>query len=357
MTPVRILIVDDTIVYRSILRGVIEALPGCTVVGTAQNGAVALEALAKTPADIVLLDVEMPVMNGIETLRAIRERFQDVSVIMVSAANRSAADITIQALELGALDFVPKPETGDPAKSRASLIETLGQIIETHRRSRSAVPGPAHSPAAASPPPMRVGRSKVDVVTIGISTGGPSALTQVIPALPKDLGVPVLIVQHMPPLFTESLARNLDRQSALAVSEGVEGEVLGAGHVYIAPGGKHMVIRRRPESGVISIGVNENPPENNCRPAADVLFRSVAAVYGKNALAVVMTGMGSDGCEGARVIRRQGGMVLAQEETTCVIYGMPRAVIEGGLADEVVALNEVAKRIVAHVRGTEGAGV
>jgi len=356
MPPVRILIVDDTIVYRSILRGVIEALPDCTVVGTAHNGAVALEALAKTPADIVLLDVEMPVMNGIETLRAIRERFQDVSVIMVSAANRSAADITIQALELGALDFVPKPETSDPEKSRASLIETLGQIIETHRRSRVVVPGPPRSMAPSCPLPQRVARGKVDVVTIGISTGGPSALTQVIPALPKDLGVPVLIVQHMPPLFTESLARNLDRQSALAVSEGAEGEVLEAGHVYIAPGGKHMVIRRNPASGAISIGVNENPPENNCRPAADVLFRSVAAVYGKSALAVVMTGMGSDGCEGARVIRRQGGTVLAQEETTCVIYGMPRAVVEAGLADEVVVLDEVATRIAAHVRGAVGTG-
>lgn len=347
-----ILIVDDTIVYRSIMRSVVEALPGCVVAATAANGADALECLKRGGINLVLLDVEMPVMNGLDTLVAIRERHPEVKVVMVSAANRSAADITIRALELGALDFIPKPETGDPDSSRAFLIQALQGVIATcspeQGATKKAAPLPAASPVAAPAP-----GGKVDIVVIGVSTGGPVALSQLIPALPGTLGVPVAIVQHMPPVFTESLARNLDRQSSLTVCEGRDGQLVRPNEVYIAPGGKHMLLRRGP-TGEVTLGLNENPPENNCRPAVDVLFRSAAAIFGSAALCVVMTGMGSDGREGARALRRQGAFVLTQNESTCVVYGMPRAVVEAGLSQEALPLPHLASRITGLVQGIRG---
>lgn len=349
-----VLIVDDTIVYRSILRGVIDAVPGCSVAATAANGADALECLKRGGIDVVLLDVEMPVMNGLDTLRHIRQQYPGVKTIMVSAANRSAADITIRALELGALDFIPKPETSDPAASKLFLVDALQRVLATcapAARERA----PAAALAVAAPTARRASGGRVEMVVIGVSTGGPVALSQLIPSLPGDLGVPVAVVQHMPPVFTESLARSLDRQASLCVSEGQEGQVVRANEVYIAPGGKHMLLRRG-LNGEVSLGLNENPPESNCRPAADVLFRSAAALYGAQALCVVMTGMGSDGREGARAMRRQGSLVVTQDEATCVVYGMPRAVVEAGLSDEVVPLGQLAARITALVRGGTGDG-
>lgn len=347
-----ILIVDDTIVYRSILRGVVEALPECTVAATAANGADALDILRRGGVDVVLLDVEMPVMNGLDTLRHIRELFPTVKTIMVSAASRAAADVTIRALELGALDFIPKPETGNPAASREFLIEALQGVLST---CVSAAPAPAPAPVSACPAavPRPVLGGKIEIVVIGVSTGGPVALTQVIPALPGDLSVPIAIVQHMPPIFTESLARNLNRQSNLSVCEGQDAQPVRPNEVYIAPGGRHMLLRRTAE-GSVTLGLNDAPPENNCRPAADVLFRSAAALYGSGALCLVMTGMGSDGREGARALRRQGAAILTQDEGSCVVYGMPRAVVEAGLSDEAIPLDRIAGRLTRLVQGNSG---
>lgn len=348
----KILIVDDTIVYRSILRGVIESIPDCAVGATAANGADALECLKRGGIDVVLLDVEMPVMDGLETLRNIRQLYPAIKTIMVSAANRSAADITIRALELGALDFIPKPETADPAASKSFLVEALQRVLVTCVPSRiETVPKLVTPRAAAAPRIAASGR--VEIVVVAVSTGGPVALTQLIPALPANLGVPVAIVQHMPPIFTESLARNLHRQSQLSVCEGQEGQVIRANEVYIAPGGKHMLLRRI-ATGEVTIGLNENPPENNCRPAADVLFRSAAALYGSHALCVVMTGMGSDGREGARALHRLGATVLTQDEASSIVYGMPRAVVDAGLADEVLPLDQLAERITDLVQKCTG---
>ncbi len=347
-----ILIVDDTIVYRSILRGVIEAVPGCAVAATAANGADALECLKRGGIDVVLLDVEMPVMDGLETLRHIRQLYPTVKTIMVSAANRSAADITIRALELGALDFIPKPETSDPATSKAFLVQALQSVLATCAPAPRAPVAMVAPPRPAAPPRQAPG-SKPEIVVIGVSTGGPVALTHLIPALPADLGLPIAIVQHMPPVFTESLARNLDRQAKIRVFEGKEAQIVRPNEVYIAPGGKHMLLRRA-ANGDVSLGLNENPPESNCRPAADVLFRSAAAIYGPSALTVVMTGMGTDGREGARALRRQGAMVLTQDEASCVVYGMPRAVVEAGLSDESLPLDQLADRITSLVRRNTG---
>lgn len=353
------LVVDDTILYRRVIREAVEALPGCVCAGTAADGAAALERIAQGGIDLVLLDVEMPVLNGLDTLRRIKREYPRVGVIMVSGVNKDAAATTITALQEGALEFVPKPEGADPAASREILVSQLRRHVEAFQTQRlldEARRVPAASAPAVSPPPVadagaspRNRPAKIELVAIGISTGGPNALHELLPRLPANLAAPVLIVQHMPPVFTASLARSLDKQSPLRVEEVVQTTPISAGGVYIAPGGKHMVLCRNAE-GVLELGLNENPPENNCRPAVDVLFRSVSAHVGGSALSVVMTGMGTDGCKGARAIRQQGGVCLAQEESTCVVYGMPRAVVEAGLADEAVPLGQMHERIMAWVR-------
>ena len=360
----KVLIVDDTVVYRRILTEVIESFEDTLLVGTAPHGRLALTKLETEPVDLVLLDVEMPEMSGLETLRHIRRLYPDTGVIMISGANASSAAYTMEALAQGALDFVRKPDGTDSEANRTELKDLLKPLLR-HMRTRKNLrggpvpsvaaapvtpPRPVAPPAPAPAPPPRPARSvgrptRFDVVGIGVSTGGPNALAEVIPLLPADLRVPVLLVQHMPPLFTASLAEHLAQRSKVKVSEAREGEPVLPGHVYIAPGGKHMVIRRVGDAGQPIIGLNENPPENSCRPSVDVLFRSMAAQYEGNILAVVMTGMGSDGCEGVRALKRKGCHSLTQTEDTCVVYGMPLAVFEAGLSDEQVPLPRLAARI------------
>jgi two-component system, chemotaxis family, protein-glutamate methylesterase/glutaminase len=364
----KVLIVDDTVVYRRILSEVLEGFPDVQVVGTAPHGRLALAKLESTPADLVLLDVEMPEMNGPETLREINQRFPGTSVVMISGANLSSADYTVRALELGALDFIRKPEGSDVEASRAELKDRMKPLLRLVRtRMNMKLGGPTRTVSApertasqlvAVPEiPIRVVRqapnpARIDVIGIGVSTGGPNALTEVIPLLPGDLPVPILLVQHMPPLFTASLAEHLNNRSALSVREARDGEPILPGHVLIAPGGMHMVVRRRMEAdgNTPIVGLNENPPENSCRPSVDVLFRSLATQYDGNMLAVVMTGMGSDGCEGVRTMKRRGCHCITQTEATCVVYGMPMAVDEAGLSDEQVNLNQIAHRITTLVR-------
>ena len=369
----RVLVVDDTIVYRRILSTIIEELPGTELAATAPNGKIALAKMETAEVDLVLLDVEMPVLDGLKTLEVIRERFPEVGVIMISGANTSAAGTTIRALERGAIDFVPKPEGADPEESQRQLaqhIKRLVQLFQTRRAlrpgRRSAVERPpvaARMPEKpAPPPPVPLPRpvperyagkrpAQIELVVIGVSTGGPNALKEVVPHLKADLNVPVLIVQHMPPLFTASLAESLGRKSALPVREAQEGEPILPNTVLIAPGGKHMVIRQDPGRGDGHVvALNENPPEHNCRPSVNVLFRSASTYFGGKILAVVMTGMGEDGCEGVRAMKRQGCICLTQEESTCVVYGMPRAVDEAGLSDARVPVEQLAERIHQVVR-------
>jgi len=373
----RVLIVDDTVVYRRILSDVVEAMADVNLVGTAPHGRLAIARLEQTPADLVLLDVEMPEMNGLEALKEIRRRFPDTSVVMISGANLSSSEITMRCLELGALDFLRKPEGTDAEASRNELkgkLRPLLRHVQTRINLRQGntdriTPAPRLHPdppphqAAPSQQPPRLGRmapapGRIDVVGIGVSTGGPNALAELIPRLPADFPVPILLVQHMPPLFTASLAEHLDQKSKVSVREARDGEPVLPGRVYLAPGGKHMVVRRlpNPETGDSApiIGLNENPLENSCRPSVDVLFRSLAAQYDGNMLAVVMTGMGTDGCEGVRAMKRRGCLCLTQSEASCIVYGMPLSVDEANLSDEQVPLDRLADRITSLVRKNRG---
>ena len=371
----RVLIVDDTVVYRRILSDVVEAMEDVTLVGSAPHGRLALAKLEQTPADLVLLDVEMPEMNGLEALREIRRLHPATSVVMISGANLSSAETTMRCLELGALDFLRKPEGADAEASRSELRDKLRPLlrhvqtrINLHQGSGGRPGPPAPAPAevpvparpVAAPPPARLAPTpgRIDVVGIGVSTGGPNALAELIPRLPANFPVPILLVQHMPPLFTASLADHLNQKSKVAVREARDGEPVLPGTVYIAPGGKHMVLRRLPDAegrpAAPIIGLNENPLENSCRPSVDVLFRSLAAQYEGNMLAVIMTGMGTDGCEGVRAMKRRGCICLTQSEASCIVYGMPLAVDEARLSDEQVPLERLADRITYLVQKTRG---
>ncbi len=375
-TRVRVLVVDDTVVYRRILQRVVEEIPSAEVVGTANNGRVALERLRTIEVDLVLLDIEMPEMNGIETLAVIRKEWPRIGVVLLSGVDRSAADLTVTALEAGALDFVPKADFGDMDENQRHLVRQLGAIIENVARSRersqsfgqsvrsrldpfgqfqnnaaatvgSSIPVRPSSRARARPV-----RPRFQLLTIGCSTGGPQALAQVIPNLTPELGVPVLVVQHMPPVFTASLAENLDRQSRLRVVEARQGESLLANTVYIAPGGRHMTIQAATRKDW-TVSLLDDPPVNSCRPSVDVLFRSAAQVCGSGVLAVILTGMGEDGLEGVRVLKEKGATCLTESSRTCVVYGMPRAVDLAGLSDESIGLADIAPRIGALIRNRE----
>jgi two-component system chemotaxis response regulator CheB len=323
--------------------------------------------MTQTSIDLVLLDCEMAEMTGLETLREIRRHHGSTNVIMLSDGSTRNENSEAMAKELGALGFLYKPASQGGNGELLTSIKSLMQKVHIHRNLRGTVLAApkgevirtaAAAPASPSLPVQAKGfpkASRIDVVLIGVSTGGPEALMQLIPSLPADLGVPVLIVQHMPPLFTASLARDLDRRSALSVKEAAQGEAIHPNVVLIAPGGRHMIVRARPDlvhgGQELLIGFDDGPPENSCRPAVDVLFRSAARHYAGRALAVVMTGMGSDGCEGIRALKHAGCLAITQSEKTCVVYGMPLAVDEAGLSDEQVPLPMLAARITRAVMG------
>ena len=365
---------DDTVLNRRLLTEVVDSLGNAEVVATATGGEVALAKLDKLPVDLVLLGLGMPGLDGLETLRRIRQRHPGLSVIVTGGAQENAAGISALALELGALDYIQQPRNADAGANREEFREKLLSPFRLARIRRNlhgpdaepppiVVPCPSPKPPPSCRPdllsapalPRTPRPTRIDVVAIGVSTGGPDALMELIPMLPADLAAPVLIVQHMPPSFTASLAECLAGKSQIAVREAVEGEPILAGAVLIAPGGRHMVVRARVDAATGQperiVGSNDAPPENSCRPSVDVLFRSVATHYAGNILAVVMTGMGSDGCEGVRAMKRQGCLCLTQSEDSCVIYGMPMAVDEAGLSDQRVPLRLLASQIIRAVKG------
>ncbi len=350
--PLRVLVVDDTVVYRKVISDILAQMPGVEVVGVAANGRIALQKIDQLRPDLLTLDLEMPELDGLGVLRHLQQTRQPVGAIMLSAFTTAGADATIAALKLGAFDFVLKPATGSMAESAEALRRDLQPKLEAFARSRllraavripaepRAVPAPAPPPRPAMPGP--VGRPLV--VAIGISTGGPQALTTMLPMLPGDLAVPVLIVQHMPPKFTRSLAEDLNSRCVLKVSEGQDGQRVSPGEVVIAPGGAQMRIERSENLPVVRI--TDDPPENSCRPSVDYLFRSVAHEFGGQAVGVIMTGMGSDGTLGCRLLKRRGATIVTQDEATCVVYGMPRAPAEEGLSDVIAPLDRIAPEIV-----------
>jgi len=363
VTRTRVLIVDDAVVVRRIVAGVLDAEPAIEVVGTAPDGQVALDMIARLHPDLVTLDVEMPGMDGLATLSELRARHPRLPVIMFSTLTERGAATTLEALLRGANDYVTKPaNVGGVQEAMARVREQLVPKIlalcpSPAAPAPSAPPGPAprlpaRAVAAPDRPRPRGRAAPVSLIAIGVSTGGPNALADLVPRLPADLGVPVVIVQHMPPMFTRLLAERLDARSALHVAEGADGAPVRPGQVWIAPGDRHLEVERR--AGGLRLRTTLEPPENSCRPAVDVLFRSAVAADGPGVLAVVLTGMGVDGRRGAELVRAAGGRVLAQDEESSVVWGMPGAVVRGGLADEVVPLDGMVPAITRRV-GMAGA--
>jgi two-component system chemotaxis response regulator CheB len=360
MPKVRVLVVDDSVVIRRMLTDVLAADAALEVVGAAANGRIALAKLPQVNPDIVILDVEMPELGGLETLAAIRKGYPTLPVIMFSALTERGAAITLDALSLGATDYSTKPaNVGSAAVAQERVREELIPKIKglvggreqagaggSRREQTGTVPagGPSLPSAPARSRPLP---SAPAVVAIGVSTGGPNALASLLPALPGDFPVPIVIVQHMPRLFTKLLADRLSAKSAIQVVEGAPGMIVEPGHAYIAPGDWHMILE--PTAGGVQLSTHQGPPENSCRPAVDVLFRSCAAVYGAHVLAAVLTGMGQDGFRGAELIHEAGGQVLAQDAATSVVWGMPGYVAQAGLADRVLPLGEVATEILRRV--------
>jgi two-component system chemotaxis response regulator CheB len=354
----RVLVVDDASIFRRVISEALSGLPGVEVVGTASNGKLALARLASLQPDLLTLDVEMPEMNGIQVLQSMRETGLKTHVIMLSSCTVRGGKMTMRALDAGAFDFITKPEGGSPEQNVARLRDSLRPIIQTLERQREIrtilsaggtrlSPPPSVSPGAFPTAPVAIrapGRSGPPIVLIGVSTGGPTALGELVPAFPLKLGAPVFIVQHMPPHFTEALAERLQSRSAIPVKEAHDGDIAQADRVYLAPGGRHMKVAPGPQ-GEIVIRITDDPPENACRPSVDYLFRSVALHFPGRSIAAILTGMGNDGAEGMRMLKRGGSLTIAQDEASCVVFGMPREAILAGVVDTVVPLSKIAATI------------
>ena len=354
----RILIVDDSAVMRSLLRAVISSDSTLEVAGTAVDGVSALQAVESLRPDLVMLDVEMPVMDGVATLRELRAREHRVPVIMCSSLTQRGARVTIEALACGASDYVTKPagQSDREAGIRALARELIPKVKALTRRlafepSRfsppkvggampAATPQPAFGPSCAPESPPKV-------VAIGVSTGGPAALERVLPVFPGSFPLPILVVQHMPELFTGLLAERMNGHCSLNVREAVEGDSVLPGTIFVARGNWHMeILAGASPLAAATLHLTQAPPENHCRPAVDVMFRTAAAVYGGGVVAAVLTGMGSDGLAGSRLLRAAGSTVLAQDQATSAVWGMPGAVATAGLASRVLPLDAIAPEIV-----------
>ncbi len=361
MDPLKALVIDDTIVYRKIVGDVLREIPGVLVAGTANNGKIALSRITSLKPDFITLDIEMPEMNGIEVLEALQSLPDPPVVIMLSTLTKAGSEMTIKALELGAFDFIPKPDDGKMADNLIKVRKAIVPIVETLKRQalfrtklrakiRPAAEPPAGQPEKKTPPrPVQKPFSRKalsEIIGIGISTGGPNALTRMIPMLPDTLKVPILIVQHMPPMFTASLAASLNNKSGLTVKEAQDGDTITGSTVYIAPGGRQMKIAAGGDGISRKIKITDDPPENSCKPSVDYLFRSIAQHYVGRATGVIMTGMGSDGTKGLIQMKQSGSIIIAQDEATCTVFGMPKAPIESGLADIIAPLENIAGEIV-----------
>jgi two-component system chemotaxis response regulator CheB len=344
---ISVLVVDDSVVIRRLVTDALQVEPDIRVVGTAPNGKVALAKIQQLAPDIVTLDIEMPEMDGLTTIKEIRKTHAKLPVIMFSTLSVAGGAATLEALSSGASDYVTKPaNVGSVRESMASVREQLipriraltGRVAPTARATARA----AGTASALPGPPQRV-----DLLAVGCSTGGPEALTSVLTRMPADLPVPVVVVQHMPPVFTRLFAERLDRASKLTVTEAVDGTTLRPGHVYIAPGDRHLEVVR---SGTVTkTRLHDGPPECFCRPAVDVLFRSVAAAFKGSALGVVLTGMGQDGKRGAEYLRSGGSRIVVQDEATSVVWGMPGAIATAGLADSILPLDQIGSAVLERI--------
>lgn len=371
----KVLIVDDSLVYRKILTEAVEETGLGQVVHTASNGEIALERLEQSRIDVVLLDVYMPDIDGIETLDIIKKRYPEKPVIMISSGGTDSAELTVKALEMGAMDFILKPSDEDLEKNRQrikSYLHILFAQILTKRYSE-AFRGRMEATAAAIPhkrkkpdktkrdkpgkPLMNRGDKKVrldevDIILIASSAGGPVALEKIFGQLPSKMNAPILVVQHMPPTFTKMLAQTLNRKSKITIEEGTAGDKIEPNKAFLAPGGTHMVVKEKNCTNMV-IDLEDTPQVHGVRPAADVLFSSVAKAYrGRNVLVIILTGMGSDGAQGVKELKAHSNCYcITQSEESCVVYGMPKSVYEAGLSDEVANIDKIAGRIIDIVSG------
>lgn len=353
MRKIRVLIVDDSTVIRRLLSDALVADPAIEIAGIAANGKIALLKIPQVNPDIITLDMEMPEMDGLTTLIEIRKLYPKLPVIMFSTLTQRGAEATLDALANGANDYVAKPAnvgsvTAAIQSVQNQLLPKIKQFctwttppIASTIKTGDAVKRDNGLASANSNIPTKPRR--VDIVVIGTSTGGPNALSLVLPRIPANFPVPILIVQHMPPVFTKHLADRLNQQSNLHVHEAADGDLLEPGGAWIAPGNFHLTMRR--QGTQLKAVLNQETPENSCRPAVDVLFRSAAEIFGANVLSVVMTGMGQDGQRGCGTIRQAGGRVVVQDEATSVVWGMPGAVANAGHAHQILPLQRIADEI------------
>ncbi len=383
----KILIIENNKDYRSFLSKVIANIDGVEIIDAVSNGSNAIARLKQAPVDIVVLEMERPALDGVKTLEKLRESSPETGVIAISASSSENPEDAANAVQIGALDFISgfgmDLSEGEALSLRRRLMTLIGlyrarknsrlakQLHQEHLPAPKLETSPNPQPRILQPQMVlpteltAVKRSlksmannqRIELIAIGVSTGGPNALAQLIPLLPADLGVPLLIVQHMPAVMTASLAESLDKKSALNVHEAVDGEEVLPNVAYVASGGWHMtVVSARAHGGASGkkrIQLTSDPPVNSCRPSVDVLFCSLAKAYSGKVLAVIMTGMGSDGVNGVHALKQNNCYCMAQTEETCVVYGMPRAVVEAGLSDERVPLQNMACRIMELVRGQD----
>lgn len=343
----RVLLVDDAVVVRKALSQAIGQDQFLEVAATAVNGRMGLAKFAALEPDIVLLDIEMPEMDGLETVRELRKIDTRVPIIMFSSLTQHGASVTLEALALGATDCVTKPSNIDGAATLETitneLIPKIRALCRLPMRGGLVPETKPFTPSLILPAQPRL-LSPVHVVAIGVSTGGPDALAQLLPTLPAHFPVPILIAQHMPPIFTSMLAARLSTKTAIPVLECVSGQPLSPDSAVIAPGDFHMVVERQGRE--VRVRTHQGPRENFCRPSVDVLFRSVAAVYGSRTLAVILTGMGQDGLKGCEMLRAQGALVYVQDEASSVVWGMPGFVAKAGLADKILPLSRIGEEII-----------
>lgn len=362
-SEIRVMLVDDSAVIRGLIKRMIDGEDGIEVVASVSNGELAVKRLQSGGIDVIILDIEMPVMDGLTALPKLVELDRKVKVIMASTLTLQNAEISIQAMKLGAADYVPKPtstaQIGGASDFRDDLLAKVKALGGARLRQspglRPSVAGkgapgthagaPSRLASAAGPIQLKTSPTRVppEVITIGSSTGGPQALFDVLKHISSSVQIPILITQHMPPSFTAILAKHISTAANRECTEAVDGEVVKSGHIYLAPGDYHMTVETEGVNKVIRL--NQNPPENFCRPAVDPMLRSVASVYGNRVLTVILTGMGSDGSRGAQVISDSGGTVIAQDENTSVVWGMPSAAAALGICSAVLPLNDVAPYI------------
>jgi two-component system chemotaxis response regulator CheB len=369
---ISVLIVDDSALMRNLIGHMVESTPGLVIADKAMNGHFALQKIPRVNPDVIVLDLEMPEMNGVEFLKERKKQGISIPVIILSSIARRGAEITMEALALGASDFIMKP-SGSVSEDLTSVKDNLSNLLLVYggqyRRTQgkkiltqteqlkkagsaatdtgaSKMPFAGASSATPKAPPAVLRKpGKTEIIAIGISTGGPDALRTVFANLDKDLAVPIVVVQHMPPGFTNEFAKSLDRLCPLEVKEAAEGDLIRPGRILIAQGNKHLEVERKSLSAIAQL--SDAPPVSGHRPSADVLFASVAKAYGNHALGVIMTGMGRDGAEQLGAIYQEGGLTLGQDEKSAVVYGMPRVAYEMGHVQEQVSLQNMAGRICA----------